>query len=251
MARRGQKKHLKRLPAPKYWPIKRKHGKFTTRPIPGPHGKEECLTLAILLREVLGRAENMREVKAILSTGDVFVDGRSRKDPRFPVGLMDVIEIKSSGDRFRLLPKTRGGLRLVSINEAESKFKLGRIQRKMMAPGGKCQLTLHDGRNLQLPEKAKPSDYQTLDTLMISVPEQELLETIRLDKGAYAIVTQGRNVGMEGKVVEIEKRIGTHASTVTVQDPEGNRFQTALEYVFVLGKDKPKINLDVAGGHAE
>ncbi|MFW9918382.1 MAG: 30S ribosomal protein S4e [Candidatus Thorarchaeota archaeon] len=251
MARRGQKKHLKRLPAPKNWPIKRKHGKFTTKPIPGPHGKEECLTLAILLREVLGRAENMREVKAILSAGDVFVDGRPRKDPRFPVGLMDIVEIKSSGDRFRLLPKTRGGLRLVTIDESETKFKLGRIQRKMMAPGGKCQLTLHDGRNLQLPDSAKPADYKTLDTLVISVPEQELLDTIKLDKGAYAIVTQGRNVGMEGKVVEIEKRIGTHASTVTVQDPEGNKFQTALEYVFVLGKDKPKISLDVTGGHAK
>ncbi len=251
MARRGQKKHLKRLPAPKNWPIKRKHGKFTTKPISGPHGKEECLTLAILLREVMGRAENMREVKAILSAGDVFVDGRSRKDPRFPVGLMDVIEIKSSEDRFRLVPKLKGGLRLVSIDESESKFKLGRIQRKMMAPGGKCQLTLHDGRNLQLPENAKPADYKTLDTLMISVPEQELLESIKLDKGAYAVVTQGRNVGMEGTVVEIDRRIGTHASTVTVQDPDGNRFQTALEYVFVLGKDKPKISLEVAGGRTE
>ncbi len=251
MARRGQKKHLKRLPAPKNWPIKRKHGKFTTKPISGPHGKEECLTLAILLREVLGRAENMREVKAILSVGDVLVDGRPRKDPRFPVGLMDVIEIKSSGDRFRLLPKIRGGLRLVSIDEDESKFKLGRIQQKMMVPGGKCQLTLHDGRNLQLPEKTKPEDYRTLDTLVISVPEQNLLDTIKLDKGAYAIVTQGRNVGMEGKVIEIEKRVGTHASTVTVQDPDGNSFQTALEYVFVLGKDKPKINLAITGGYAK
>ncbi|MDF1541094.1 MAG: 30S ribosomal protein S4e, partial [Candidatus Thorarchaeota archaeon] len=74
MARRGQKKHLKRLPAPKYWPIKRKHGKFTTKPRPGPHGREECLTLTILLREVLGRAENMREVKAIVSAGDVYVE---------------------------------------------------------------------------------------------------------------------------------------------------------------------------------
>jgi small subunit ribosomal protein S4e len=251
MARRGQKKHLKRLPAPKHWPIKRKHGKFTTRPIPGPHAKEECLTLTIVLREVLNIAENMREVKAILSTGDVSVDGRPRKDPRFPVGLMDVIEFKSSGERYRLLPKRQGGLRLVNIDENESKFKLGRIQKKMMAPGGKCQLTLHDGRNILLPEGAKPADYNTLDTLMISVPSQEITDSMKLESGAYAVVTQGRNVGMEGKVVAIEKRIGTHASTVTVQNPDGERFQTALEYVFVIGKDKPKINLEDTGGRSE
>lgn len=250
MARRGQKKHLKRLPAPKHWPIKRKHGKFTTRPIPGPHGKEECLTLTILLREVLGRAENMREVKAIVSAGDVYVDGRPRRDTRFPIGLMDVVEIKSSDDRFRLLPKLRGGLRLVKIDEAESKFKLGRIEKKQMISGGKVQLTLHDGRNILLPDGAKPADYNTLDTLVISLPEQQLMETISLDKGTYAVVTQGRNVGKEGKVIEIEKRIGTHASTVTVEDPDGNRFQTALDYVFVLGKTKPKVSLGIAGGSA-
>ena len=251
MARRGQKKHLKRLPAPKHWPIKRKHGKFTTRPIPGPHAKEECLTLAILLREVLGRAENMREVKAIVSSGDVFVDGRPKRNPRYPVGIMDVVEIKSSGDKYRLLPKIRGGLRLVEIDDAETQFKLSRIEKKMMVPGGKVQLSLHDGRNILLPDGAKASDYSTLDTLVISVPEQKLMETIPLDKGAYAIVTQGRNVGMEGKIVESEKRIGTHASTVTVEDPNGNRFQTALEYVFVIGKNKPKVKIGEAGGAAE
>lgn len=250
MARRGQKKHLKRLPAPKHWPIKRKHGKFTTRPLPGPHGREECLTLAILLREVLGRAENMREVKAIVSSGDVYVDGRPRKETRYPVGLMDVVEIKSSNDKFRLLPKLRGGIRLVEIDESETKYKLGRIERKQMVAGGKVQLTLHDGRNILLPDGAKPADYNTLDTIVVSIPDQKLMETIPLDKGAYAIVTQGRNVGMEGKVIEIQKRIGTHASTVTVEDPDGNRFQTALEYVFVLGKTKPKVNLGIAGGSA-
>ena len=248
MARRGQKKHLKRLPAPRHWPIKRKHGKFTTRAIPGPHPKEQCLTLAILLREVLGHAENMHEVKAILSSGQVFVDGRPRKDPRYPVGMMDVIEIKSSDERYRLVPKRRGGLRLVPIDEKEVSFKLSRIERKQMVSGGKVQLSLHDGRNLLLPDSSKPANYKTLDTLMISLPDQGLMESIPLETNTYAIVTQGRNVGIEGKIVDVEKRIGTHASTVTLEDSEGTRFQTALEYVFVLGKSKSQISLGDLGG---
>ncbi|MDF1540795.1 MAG: 30S ribosomal protein S4e, partial [Candidatus Thorarchaeota archaeon] len=180
----------------------------------------------------------------------VYVDGRPRRDTRYPVGVMDVVEIKSSNDKYRLLPKLRGGLRLVEIDEAESKFKLGRIEKKQMVPGGKVQLTLHDGRNILLPDGAKAADYNTLDTLVVSLPEQQLMETISLDKGAYAIVTQGRNVGMEGKVIEVQKRIGTHASTVTVEDPDGNRFQTALEYVFVLGKATSKVSLGTVGGSA-
>ncbi|TXT53732.1 MAG: 30S ribosomal protein S4e [Candidatus Thorarchaeota archaeon] len=248
MVRRGQKKHLKRLPAPRHWPIKRKHGKFITRPIPGPHPKENSLTLAIVLREILGYAENMREVKAILSSGQVTVDGRTRKDGRYPVGLMDVIEIENSGEKYRLLPKHRGGFLLVPIDEAEAKFKLCRIERKMMVSGGKLQITLHDGRNILLPEGHDASDYKTLDTLKITIPDQDVSESISLDTGVHALVTQGKNVGIQGRIVEIEKRYGTHASTVTIQDSEGNRLQTALDYVFVIGKDKPVVSLGPEGG---
>lgn len=251
MTRRGQKKHLKRLPAPRYWPIKRKHGKFTTRPIPGPHPKEDCLTLAILLREILGYAENMREVKAILTTSQVFVDGRPRKDPRYPIGMMDVIELKNSGEQFRLVPKLRGGLRLVKIDSKEASYKLCRVEKKMMVPGGSLQMTLHDGRNMLLPDGTKASDFKTLDTIKISIPEQKFEKSFSLEKGAYAVVSQGKNIGIEGKILEIEKRFGTHASTVTLQDNDGNQFQTALEYVFVLGKGKPELSMGSAGGASE
>ena len=243
MARRGQKKHLKRLPAPRDWPIKRKEAKFTTRVVPGPHPRDHCLPLAILLREVLCYAQNMREVKTILASGQVTVDGRVRKDPRFPVGMMDVVQIVTSGDKFRLLPKKRGGLRIVKIDDSEVSFKLCRVEKKMMVPGGKVQLTLHDGRNIRLPENVKPSDYKTLDTLKISVPGQDIMEKIALTEGAYAIVSRGRNVGIEGKVLQIDHRLGTHASTVTLEDPEGKRFQTALDYVFVVGKKKSEVSL--------
>jgi small subunit ribosomal protein S4e len=251
MARRGQKKHLKRLPAPRHWPIKRKEAKFTTRVIPGPHPKEHCLTLAVVLREILGYAENMREVKAILSSGQVKVDGVIRKDGRFPVGLMDVVEITTSEERFRLIPKLKGGLKLVSIGDAEAKYKLCRIETKTMVKGGKVQLGLHDGRTLLLPEDKEASDYQTLDTLKVGIPKQKLMKTINLVKGAYAIVSRGKNVGIEGKILEIEKRLGTHASTVTLQDPDGNRFQTALDYVFVVGKTKSEVTLETKGGSNE
>ncbi len=248
MTRRGQKKHLKRLPAPRYWPIKRKTGKFTTRVIPGPHPREHCLTLAIVLREVLGYAENMREVKAILSSGQIKVDGSVRKDPRFPVGLMDVIDITTSSERYRLIPKKRGGLRLTIIDDKEAEFKLCKIETKTMVKGGKVQLGLHDGRTLLLPENEKPSGYNTLDTLKITIPDQKILSSLQLEKGVYAVVSRGRNVGNEGKVVEIDKRLGANASTVTLEDSEGKRFQTALEYVFVVGMKKSEVNLQAEGG---
>jgi small subunit ribosomal protein S4e len=248
MARRGQKKHLKRLPAPKHWPIKRKTGKFTTRVIPGPHPKKYCLTLAIVLRDILEYANDMREVKAILSDGQITIDGRIRKDPRHPVGLMDILEISSSGETFRILPTRRGGLQLVLIDDSEKTIKLCRIEKKMMTGGGRVQLTLHDGRNIVLPNEANPKDYNTLDTLKISVPDQEILKLIPLNTGVHALVSHGRNVGIEGKVIAIDRRFGTHASTVTLESSEGIRFQTALEYVFALGTEESEIS---TGGSSE
>ena len=190
----------------------------------------------------------MREVRAILSSGQIKIDGHIRKDPRYPVGLMDVIDITTSGERYRLIPKKRGGLRLVKIDDKEAGFKLCKIESKTIVKGGKIQLGLHDGRSVLLPEGEKPSKYNTLDTLKISVPEQKILDSVSLENGVYAVVSQGRNIGNEGKVIAIDRRIGTHASTVTMEDPEGNRFQTALEYVFVVGKSKPEVSLKAEGG---
>lgn len=248
MARRGQKKHQKRLPAPKHWPIPRKETKFVARVIPGPHPKEHCLTLTLLLREVLGYAENMREVKAILSSEQLKVDGIIRKDPRFPVGLMDVIHIESSDERFRLLPHVKGGFELHPIDDEEAKIKLCRIEKKQMVPGGKVQLTLHDGKNILLPEGEDASSYSPYDTLKITVPEQDILKVIPLKDGVDALVTRGKNVGMEGTIIKIQKQLGTHASTVTIQDRQGDRFETALDYIFALGEDKPEISL---GGNSK
>ena len=248
MTRLGQKKQLKRLPAPSHWPIARKEYKFTVRTRPGPHPKESSITLAILLREMLGYAKTLNEVKQILSSGQVLVDGRVRKMTGFPLGMMDVVEIKTSGEKFRILPKKSGGLRLVPIDEKESGVKLCRVQKKRMVAHGRVQFTLHDGRNVLLSEGGKPSEIHTLDTLKISIPDYKMISHMVLEKGAYAVVTRGNNVGYQGRVLDVQKRYGTHASTVTMEDLQGNKIQTSLDYVFVVGKQKPEVNLPVEGG---
>ncbi len=251
MTRLGPTKQLKRLPAPAHWPIERKLTKFTVRPRPGPHRIEQCIPLAILLREVLGHAKTMREVKRIVFTGQVRVDGAVRRAPGFPLGVMDVVEILSAGERYRLLPKVGGGLMTVPIDEQEAKFKLCRVEKKMMVPGGRLQITLHDGRNILFPADRSPSEIHTLDTVKISLPDQQLLSTYPLESGVLAIVTQGRNVGLRGRVVEIDRRYGTHASTVTIEDETGTRIQTAMEYIFVIGRTESEITLAPKGGLTE
>ena len=65
MSNMGGTRHLKRLAAASCLKIKRKEFKWIVKPSPGPHPKNLCIPLAVLIRDYLGFARNMREVKYI------------------------------------------------------------------------------------------------------------------------------------------------------------------------------------------
>ncbi|MEM4788723.1 MAG: S4 domain-containing protein, partial [Ignisphaera sp.] len=106
MAKKGGSSHLKRLAAPAFWPILRKEYKWITKPSPGPHLLERCIPLLVLIRDVLKLAENAREAKKIIFDGEVLIDGRVRRDFKFPVGLMDVVSIPKINMYIRIVPHT-------------------------------------------------------------------------------------------------------------------------------------------------
>src|SRR3989344_5576822 len=144
------KNHIKRIAAPKSWDIKRKTYKFIARPMPGPHSVKFALTLNFLLRNVLEYAKTTKEIKMILTNKSILVDKKIRKDYKFPIGLMDVVEIPKLNEYYRVLYDTNGRLKLVKIDKKESNLKLLRIVKKSAVKKGKIQLTFHDGRNLVL-----------------------------------------------------------------------------------------------------
>ncbi len=247
MGKKGPKRHLKRLPAPKFWPIPRKEAKWTVRPSPGPHPINRSLPLLLIIRDILGYAKTAREARRIISEGRIKVDGKIRRDYKFPVGLMDVIEIPDVKEAYRLIPIPRKGLNLHPISEEEAKFKLCRIENKTTVDGGHIQLNLHDGRNILIrvndPTNPEEDTYKTMDVLKISLPGQEIEEHIKFEEGSFVLVTWGKNMGQVGRIKEIIHGIGRRMSVVTLESPDGELFQTSLEYVFPIGRDKPIISL--------
>src|SRR3989344_2780651 len=95
--------HLKTLNAPQIWPVKRKKTKFVARANPGPHPFSRGITLNLLLKEVLNYARTTREVKKILNNGQIIIDKIQRRDHKFIVGLMDIIDVPTLGEHYRLL----------------------------------------------------------------------------------------------------------------------------------------------------
>jgi len=205
------------------------------------------LPLSVLLRDVLGLAKNARESKIILAQKRVLVDGKVRRDHKFPAGLMDLIELPDADMTYRILPAVGKGLTALRIPKDEGRAKLCRIEDKSTIKKGAVQLNLHDGRNIivsvQDARNPREDAYKTRDTLRISMPDQKILEHLKFAEGAYAIVTSGRNIGRHGKILKIEPSTAAKKAAALIEDPSGERFETIADYVFVIGGQRPVIKI--------
>lgn len=248
MGKKGGKKHLKRKPAPRFWPIHRKEAVWTVKPKPGPHPLSHCIPLVLVVRDILRSAKTRKEAKTVISQGKIKINGKIQREELFPIGLMDVISIPETEKTYRVLPSEKG-LILHPIETDETEFKLCRIEDKNIVGGGHVQLNLHDGTNILIrvndPKKPEEDVYQTLDTLKISIPDQEILGYMKLAVGAPAIIIGGKNVGRYGKIISIEEKPSRKRRDllVTIQSKNGNSFQTTLNFLFLLGDAEPSISL--------
>lgn len=247
MGRKGPAGHMRRYAAPVHWPISPKENFWAVKPLPGPHPERGCLPIAYVVRDILGYASTVREVKQILNAGSIKIDGRPRMDYRYPVGVMDVVEITPLKAYYRILPHPVTKLALHSIPKDEAEFKLCRVENKSTQRKGVTQLNLHDGRSMLLKQKKgtqeKEGEIHTNEVLRITLPKPEVLEVIKPEKGAYAVVLGGKNTGNFGKIIEVQAGFRKKRSLVTLENAQGEKFQTSLNYVFAIGAEKPVISL--------
>ncbi len=226
------KDHLKRLAAPKIWQIRRKGPKFITKPAAGPHGLESGMALNILLKEVLNYAGTTKEVKKILSSNEIKIDGKARKDYRFPVGIFDTVEIANTNEYFRVIVNNNGKLDLIKIKKDESLVKPCKIIGKTIV-GGKLQLNLYDGKNIF----ADSNSYKVGDTVVLSLPEQKISKHLKLEKKATILLTGGRHIGEKGSVEDVIK------DKIIYKDSRDELVETSKKYAFVVGDTIPSISI--------
>ncbi|ADC46715.1 ribosomal protein S4e Rps4e [Methanobrevibacter ruminantium M1] len=239
MAKMGSRKHLKRYNAPKTWPIHPKEDTWTVKPAPGTHAINDSLPLLVIIRDILGIADNSREAKRLINTGNVLIDGRAKKDYKFPVGFMDILSIPKTGENYRILLDTKGRLTLHPISAEDAEFKLAKIVNKSTIKGGKTQLNLHDGRNVIVEE----DNYSAYDVVCLNIPEQEIKENFEFGEDVVVLVTGGKHTGELGKIQEVIVDQSSKANTVIIEKANKDTFLTLKDYAFVIGKDEPAIDL--------
>jgi small subunit ribosomal protein S4e len=238
---RGPKKHLKRIAAPKSWMLDKLGGNFATKPSQGPHKYRESIPLTVVLRNRLKYALTGREVMMIVNDkeGNIAVDGKIRRDPRFPAGLMDVVSIKKTGELYRLLYDVKGRFILRNIGGDEAKYKLCKIVKKAVGPNKIPYIVTHDGRTIRFPNP----DISVYDTVKLDIVSGQVVEHVKFETGNLCMITSGNNVGRVGVMIHRDRHIGGF-DIVHLRDARGHGFATRIGNVFIIGKGKnPMISL--------
>jgi len=245
MGRMGKDTHMKSLAAPRTYRIKRsRSGRvFVARPLPGPHRLELSLPLCLVLRDLVKAAETARESKAIIKSGKVMVDGATVHEPKWPVGLMDVISMHGVEEKFRILVNRKGQLVSVKVPETEAVLKPCKVSRKYVSRGGSLRAVFHDGH--EIPVQPEIANINIGDSVLLELPSLKVREVARLVVGSIGYCFKGKSSGLYGKIENITRPAFKRPSMVSLRTPGGELITTIKDYVFVVGSNDPWISLEV------
>lgn len=205
--------HDKRLPAPKHYPISRKETKYVST-IEGSRSRENAVPAVVVLREILGYAENETDAKKIIQDRALLRNGEPVTDIRQGIGVFDVVELEGTEESYRVLRSGRN-LRFVPVTDAE------KVVAKIVGKdkeGEEYVYRLHNGENYRTDE-----EHETGNTLVFNSSVTE----IELEEEAEVVIYRGKHSGETAELEEINKR-GMNPDTGTVDTGE-QEIETQLE----------------------
>jgi small subunit ribosomal protein S4e len=231
--------HLKRLNAPDSWHIAKKTTKFITKTAPGPHNAN-AMPIAVWLRDHMGFARNLKEVKQILHQNDVIINGRPCRDAKMGIGIFDIISLPKINKFYRILRDKNGRHVSIEIDAEAAKTRLCKVKNKTVVAGGKVQLNMRDGANL-LADNA----YKSGDSIVLSLESEtrfKIVDHFPFAVGNMAMVIGGRHSGKVARIVDIIKMPGSVPNKIILEDDSGKtRFDTISPYIYMVGKQTPAI----------
>jgi small subunit ribosomal protein S4e len=222
------KNHMKRIAAPKSWPLERKERTFVARPNPG-RAFALAMPLSHVMKKLIKKGETTKEVRHIMFNEGVLINGKREYDHRRPVGFMDVISFPSINEHHRMTITSKGLLAAVNIDAKEASKRLVKVRGKTRL-GNRLQLNFDDGTNLLVDK----DDYATGDSLLIT--DSKVSKRLRLEPGAAVILTGGRHHGRLATVKAVE-------DGNIVLDASGTELSTARRYAFVTGAKEPEVTI--------
>ncbi|MFB6144646.1 MAG: hypothetical protein ABEJ98_05030 [Candidatus Nanohaloarchaea archaeon] len=212
--------HQKRLPAPKHYPIQRKSYSYVAT-VKGSRSSEDAIPAVVLLREVLGYADNEKEAKKIIKQGDLLRNGEELKDIQQGVGVLDNVEIHANDEKYRVVRKGKY-LRFIPIEDDRTVTKI--VGKEV--DGDSFLYRLHNGENYRTKD-----EYSTGNTLVFN----DGVEEIDLEEGAEVLVTEGQHSGETGTLEEVHEE--ERKSDLGLVKENGEEFQTGIENLVAIKDD--------------
>jgi small subunit ribosomal protein S4e len=228
------------------WYLGKLKGVYATRPSAGPHKLRECIPLSVLLQHRLKYAMTRDESRKITNDkeGLIKVDGKIRRNFRFPLGIMDVVSIDKTNEHFRILYDVKGRFIPHRVEAKEAGFKLCKVVSKKIGKNKIPYIVTHDGRTVRFPHP----DIEINDSVKFNLATKQIDGVIKFVNGGSVILTAGNNQGRIGTITSIEKHIGSY-DIGYVRDSNGHSFSTRIGNLFIIGDGKtPAISLPKGDG---
>jgi len=165
--------------------------------------------------------------------GNIKVDGKIRRDPRFPLGQMDVVTIEKTNEHFRILYDIKGRFQPHRIDAKEAGFKLCKVTQKAIGKSKVPHIVTNDGRTIRFPHP----DIQINDSVKYDFKNKSISGVLKFQVGATVMLTGGNNVGRIGTLTSIEKHPGSF-EICHIKDSKGNAFATRQGNVLIIGDGK-------------
>lgn len=213
--------HLKRQTIPKSWPVFRKGTKYIIKP--GFNAKEG-IPILVVLRDLLGVAQNRKEVKKALHLKNVLINNKPASNEKNSVLLFDTIGLVPMKKYYRLSVKKGGNFSAEEISEKDSGKKIVKVVNKKILKGKKAQLNFSDGKNLVSDTKCKMND-----SVLIDVQGKKIEKVLPLENNANVFVFSGKHAGKKGNVVKLDNE------RKTVQlDIEGKQVNVLIKQLITI-----------------
>lgn len=171
------------------------------------------------------------------------VDGKIRRNSKFPVGVMDVLTVVKTNENYRMLYDSKGRFTLVSINNSEAKFKLLKVTQKAVGPNKIPYIVTHDARTIRFPHP----EIEEGDTVRYDIEKGKITTWIKNEPGKLCYITGGNNIGRVGQLMHVERHSGSF-SIAHLKDANGKTFATRVNNIFIIGDKKSVITLPEGNG---
>ncbi len=224
MANKGSTRHMKSIAAPKYFGVQRKANYYVLKPNPGRHTLQTSVAIEHALKK-MDIASTKGEAGKLLKSGAILVNGRAVSEPKYPVGLNDVIELPKEHKSYSAGIDALGKIK---FEETSEKSRLLRVLGKYRTKKGSLMARLHDGSNV-----VASNDIHVNDSVVLE--NGKIKKVMQMRVGAECTVIGGVHVGTAGKIKEIKKGSMNIRATVLIAPGSGDAFETLVKNIMVNG----------------